>query len=96
MVANYVGPKAESSISDINALTQVSTNDSLALSTAGDGPKPCKPRLSTKERLARLNGISSLCFGGDPNVGPNLNWITLEQHTELVKWWNRKYRELAP
>jgi hypothetical protein len=40
--------------------------------------------------------IQPMCFGGDPNVGPNLNWVTLEQHTDLVKWWNRKYRELAP
>ena len=40
--------------------------------------------------------IKPVCFGGDPNAGPNLQWVTLEQHTQLVKWWNQKYRELAP
>ena len=39
--------------------------------------------------------IKPVCFGGDPNVGPNLQWISLEQHTQLVRWWNQKYRELA-
>jgi len=39
--------------------------------------------------------IKPVCFSGDPNVGPNVQWVTLEHHTQLVKWWNQKYRELA-
>jgi hypothetical protein len=35
-------------------------------------------------------------FGGDPTLGDNVTWVTLTQHTELVQWWNQKYRELAP
>jgi hypothetical protein len=39
--------------------------------------------------------IQPIVFGGDPGHGDNLTWVTLEQHAELVRWWNRKYRELA-
>jgi hypothetical protein len=35
-----------------------------------------------------------VCFGGDPSLGPNLQWVSLELHTQLVKWWNQKYRQL--
>jgi hypothetical protein len=37
--------------------------------------------------------IKPIVFGGDPNLGDNVTWITLRQHFELVTWWNRKYRE---
>jgi hypothetical protein len=40
--------------------------------------------------------IQPIVFGGDPGLGDNLTWVTLEQHAELVRWWNQKYREVAP
>jgi hypothetical protein len=38
--------------------------------------------------------VQPLVFGGDPQSEQNMTWITLDQHTEAVKWWNAKYREL--
>jgi hypothetical protein len=38
--------------------------------------------------------LQPVVFGGDPNAGPNVAWVTHEQHGELVAWWNAKYREL--
>jgi len=34
-------------------------------------------------------------FGGDPKVGKNLTWVSHEQHAQLVRWWNDKYRALT-
>ena len=36
--------------------------------------------------------ITPLIFGGDANDPKNLTWVSHEQHTELVVWWNIKYR----
>jgi len=38
--------------------------------------------------------VKPIVFGGDPNVGDNLKWLNQEQHAQLVKWWNDKYRSL--
>ena len=38
--------------------------------------------------------IQPLVFGGDPSSRQNMAWLSLDQHTEAVKWWNNKYREL--
>ena len=38
--------------------------------------------------------ITPLVFGGDPKLGNNVIWVTLEQHAQLVTWWNAKYREM--
>lgn len=48
------------------------------------------------ERLkARIKWyVTPLVFGGDPNLGDNVTWITLDEHPKLVAWWNQKYREL--
>ena len=35
-----------------------------------------------------------IVFGGDPNLGANVTWVTLDQHAQLVKWWNQKYQEV--
>jgi hypothetical protein len=40
--------------------------------------------------------VTPIVFGGDPTLGDNATWVTFAQHAELVQWWNRKYRELAP
>jgi len=33
-----------------------------------------------------------IIFGGDPNVGANVTWIGLENHIQLVNWWNKLYQ----
>jgi hypothetical protein len=38
--------------------------------------------------------VTPLVFGGDPNLGENVTFISLDEHTKLVAWWNQKYREL--
>ena len=38
--------------------------------------------------------IKPVVFGGDPEIAENINWICIEQHQELVRWWNDKYLEL--
>lgn len=38
--------------------------------------------------------IQPLVFGGDSQSEQNITWLTLEQHADIVKWWNAKYREL--
>ena len=40
--------------------------------------------------------IQPIVFGGSATLEENIAWVTLEQHTDLVKWWNNKYRELSP
>jgi hypothetical protein len=35
-----------------------------------------------------------MVFGGDPTAKENMVWVTLEQHVQLVKWWNELYREM--
>jgi hypothetical protein len=39
--------------------------------------------------------VKPIAFGGDPNPGENVTWVTHEQHGELVVWWNRKYNEVS-
>jgi hypothetical protein len=38
--------------------------------------------------------VTPLIFGGDPQDKANLAWVSHDQHSELVVWWNAKYREL--
>jgi len=39
--------------------------------------------------------ITPVAFGGDPSQGDNVTWVSLDQHAQLVRFWNRKYRALA-
>ena len=36
--------------------------------------------------------IKPIAFGGDPASDSNMTWVNLEQHVELVKWWNELYQ----
>lgn len=36
--------------------------------------------------------LTPLVFGGSPTDDENITWVSLEQHVELVKWWNDRYR----
>lgn len=52
---------------------------------------------STLAPDARFTGkikwyLQPIVFGGDQNPGPNLAWVSHEQHGELVRFWNEKYR----
>lgn len=38
--------------------------------------------------------VRPIVFGGNPERGDNIAWITLDQHVELVRWWNSKYAEM--
>ncbi len=57
----------------------------------------------TKSKLApdeRAKGrikwyITPIVFGGDPKLGDNVTWVTLDEHTQLVTWWNKKHREVS-
>jgi hypothetical protein len=39
--------------------------------------------------------VTPIVFGGDPQLGENVVWVTVKEHAELVRWWNEKYREIA-
>jgi hypothetical protein len=39
--------------------------------------------------------VTPIVFGGDPEEAENLTWVDHEQHSQLVQWWNDKFRELA-
>jgi len=38
--------------------------------------------------------VQPIVFGGDPKLGPNVTWVPIQKHAELVQWWNKKYREV--
>jgi hypothetical protein len=38
--------------------------------------------------------VKPILFGGSPDPDENLTWVSHEQHAQLVRWWNQKYREL--
>lgn len=33
-------------------------------------------------------------LGGSASDESNVMWVTLDQHVELVKWWNDRYQKL--
>jgi hypothetical protein len=35
-----------------------------------------------------------IVFGGDSAIGENMAWVSLEQHAQLVRWWNDLYRSV--
>ena len=38
--------------------------------------------------------IKPLLFGGEPGMSDNVKWVELDQHAQLVRFWNQKYREI--
>jgi hypothetical protein len=38
--------------------------------------------------------VKPIAFGGSYEPGENLTWVSFELHAELVRWWNRLYRDL--
>ena len=39
--------------------------------------------------------VQPLVFGGDPKAEQNTTWLPVQQHTEAVRWWNRKYHQIT-
>ena len=37
--------------------------------------------------------IQPIVFGGSPDLGENVIWVDHLTHSDLVYWWNQKYRE---
>jgi len=35
--------------------------------------------------------VKPIRFGGNPNENENIAWLSLDQHAEAVKWWNKFY-----
>lgn len=57
------------------------------------------PKSATLKADSRFKGkikwyVKPLVFGGNPNEKDNLTWVTHEQHSQLVVWWNNQYRTL--
>ena len=38
--------------------------------------------------------VKPIVFGGDAGSEENIIWVSHEEHAELVKWWNGKYRSM--
>ncbi len=38
--------------------------------------------------------ITPIIFGGDPNLGKNVRWVTVDEHAQLVQWWKKKYHQV--
>ena len=36
--------------------------------------------------------VKPLCFGGAVDDEQNLTWLRLDEHAQLVAWWNEQYR----
>jgi hypothetical protein len=53
------------------------------------------PRLQPDDRFAgRIKWyVKPVAFGGDPEIGGNVVWVSHEEHAGLVQWWNERYRE---
>ena len=39
--------------------------------------------------------LKPLVFGGDAEADGNITWVSLDQHAQLVVWWNAQYRTAA-
>ena len=39
--------------------------------------------------------VTPIAFGGDPNIGSNVIWVSHEQHAQLVRFWNDRYRSVG-
>ena len=61
----------------------------LSLPDGGSALHP-DPRFSGKIKWY----VKPIVFGGDARVGENQVWVSHEEHAQLVKFWNEKYRTL--
>jgi len=80
----------------INACGVMFTVPTLPLDASCATPYALAQQI-TLEPDARFTGkikwyLKPLVFGGDPTDKAYTVWITLEQHAELVIWWNEQYK----
>ncbi len=64
----------------------------LAPFTVPENPSRPEPDANVRGRIKWY--ITPIVFGGDPKLGDNVRWVTLEEHTQLVTWWNKKYHDV--
>jgi hypothetical protein len=62
-------------------------------------PYALPPSDSTLRPEERCQGkikwyVMPIAFGGDPQLGENVIWVSHKQHAELVKYWNNVYRSV--
>ena len=38
--------------------------------------------------------VKPIAFGGDAKLGENITWISHEEHSQLVRWWNEQCRTI--
>ena len=38
--------------------------------------------------------VTPIVLGGSPSDEENLTWVSLDQHVDLVRWWNDKYDDI--
>ena len=50
-------------------------------------------RLESDERFGKKIKwyVKPIRFGGDPSAKENMVWLSLDEHVEAVKWWNKFY-----
>jgi hypothetical protein len=56
--------------------------------------------MATLKPDARFHGrvkwyVKPIVFGGDPNPGENLTWISHEDHVKAVNYWNQLYSQIT-
>ena len=62
-------------------------------------PSSVPERADDLEPDARFRGkikwyVKPIVLGGDPSSRENTAWVNLEEHAELVRWWNDLYRSV--
>lgn len=82
-----------------NIENQLFTVPTVPLDAAHIRPLTVNPDPLTLRPDQRFAGkikwyIKPIVFGGDPSDEKNTAWVSLDQHIEAVKWWNRTYRDL--
>jgi hypothetical protein len=63
----------------------------LALFDAPINPQQIRSDVRFAGRLKWYT--TPLIFGGDPLDEDNTTWVTMDQHFQLVRWWNDRYLE---
>ena len=57
---------------------------------------PAEPlRLESDDRFMKKIKwyVKPIRFGGDPSAKENMAWLSLDEHVQAVKWWNKFYHD---
>ena len=55
-------------------------------------PAELQPDPKIKQKIKWY--LKPVIFGGNPDDENNIEWVDYSEHKKLVKWWNRKYKEI--